>query len=139
MASVLERLKTQVNNIRGMYEYWQWEEDGEIVAIIKDLMAASEQEQEEILKLTELYEKSREENSLLREKNRLLTENDKLQTESTRLLEKVNKELEKKAIFYLEKSEKLREERDSLKDLEKHMDEKITELEDDLEMEKARF
>tara|TARA_R110002020_G_scaffold236259_1_gene448547 strand:+ start:1086 stop:1253 length:168 start_codon:yes stop_codon:yes gene_type:complete len=51
-------------------------------------------------------------------------------------LEEANKELEKKAIFYLEKSEKLREERDYLKDVEKYLDDKVSELESDLEMEK---
>ena len=83
-------------------------DDENITLFLKELRETCERAVE-----GKLYERSREENYLLREKNLLLTENDKLQTETIRLLEDVNKKLEKKTIYYLEKSEKLREERDS--------------------------
>jgi len=128
-------------------------DDENITLFLKELRETCEGE----ITNGELYEKSRQENSLLREKNRLLTENDKLQTESIRLLEEVNKKLEekvetkttvlewvkdenevnKKNMFkFMKEARELAEE---LRLLEKYMDDKVSELEDDLEMEKARF
>ena len=59
MESRIKELKSQVNDVLPS-EYWTWKSDGEIIDIIKDLLEASNDDQEEILKLKEENEKLKE-------------------------------------------------------------------------------